>query len=73
MVTMPDGTSLDDTNACRCQKLYIYGSAVTAKYGGEIILGDVDKNGDIEVTDATWIQGYVAKMEIPYKVGELTV
>lgn len=47
---------------------------VTPSYLGEVtpfILGDTDANGSIEVTDATFIQRWLAKIDTPYSKAEL--
>ena len=34
-----------------------------------LMFADVDKNDRLEVIDTTWIQRYLAEMEIPYTIG----
>lgn len=34
-----------------------------------LMFADIDKNGLLEVVDATWMQRYIADMEIPYEIG----
>ena len=35
-----------------------------------LLYGDIDGNAEVDLTDATFIQRYVAEMEIPYAVGK---
>ena len=34
-----------------------------------LMFADIDKNGRLEVIDATWLQRYLAEMPIPYMIG----
>ena len=36
------------------------------------LLGDVDRDGEVEIRDATWIQRSVADIEIPFTIKKLT-
>ena len=38
----------------------------------EVLLGDVDSDGEIEIRDATWIQRSVADIEIPFVIKKLS-
>lgn len=37
---------------------------------GEIILGDVDVDGEVEIRDSTWIQRHNASVEIPFTISK---
>ena len=43
----------------------------TATYSDEqMMLGDVDGDGEVTVLDATFIQRYATKAKVPYPIGE---
>lgn len=38
----------------------------------EIILGDTDNDGDVEIRDAAWIQRYAANIDLPFSITKTT-
>ena len=50
----------------------MFSAAISVAAESGCIRGDVDGNGEIEVTDATWIQRHVAMINIPFTLKSLS-
>ena len=48
---------------------YSTGVAVVFKRS-ELMRGDVDRDGELDVSDATFIQRYATNIRVPYPIGE---